>query len=640
MRIRMRDVAGRLSRRWRAFRVLMAFGLQANRRQWAVLLAAAVLTPVGDLAVTYALKLLTDSVLRQSLNGVLVAAVVAASAWALVLFSALSYLRLAVQIEERASLAIDRRLMAVTAGIPGLEHHERPDYADKVALVRSQRHLLGEMTHAVGMNVRTWVSLVGSAVLLVRLHPLLLVLPLFGLGSFFAGRKANAIQRRVDEANAERGRRRRHLLTLATSAASAKELRVFGLADELVARHDVVAGEMRREAIHGAWQRGALEVGGSLCFALGYVGSIALVLVRAVQGQATAGDVVLVVGLAAQLNVAAAWVVDWGSYLGRAITAADRYVWLTEYAERARPAPANAVPPPPLLSKGIDLEHVSFRYPGTAAPVLSDVSLHLPAGSVVALVGENGAGKTTLVKLLARLYEPDEGGIAVDGIDLRRVRVEEWRSRIAAGFQDFSRFELRVGETVGVGDLPRRNDVVVVEGALARAGGGDVIATLPAGLETQLGRSWGGGIDLSGGQWQKLALARALMRWEPPGRPLLTIFDEPTAALDAPTEHALFERFAAAARRGWGTRGGERKRGRTRGGERRDRGGQGGEAKRGQRGGSITVLVSHRFSTVRMADLIVVLDRGRVLEIGSHDELMRRNGLYAELFTLQASAYR
>jgi ATP-binding cassette, subfamily B, bacterial len=224
---------------------------------------------------------------------------------------------------------------------------------------------------------------------------------------------------------------------------------------------------------------------------------------------------------------------------------------------------------------------------------------------VVAVVGENGAGKTTLVKLLARLYEPTAGRILVDGVDLRRLDPDAWRARIAAGFQDFARFELLAREAVGVGHLARIGDATAVRGALGRAGAAQVVTSLPGGLETQLGRAWHGGVDLSGGEWQRLALGRAFMR----EGPLLLVLDEPTAAIDAPTEHALFERFAAAARSG---------------------------ASRG----TVTLLISHRFSTVRMADLILVLDGGRVVERGSHDELMQRRGLYAELFDLQAAAYR
>jgi ATP-binding cassette subfamily B protein len=247
---------------------------------------------------------------------------------------------------------------------------------------------------------------------------------------------------------------------------------------------------------------------------------------------------------------------------------------------------------------------VSFAYPGTSRLVLDDVSLLLPAGSVVAIVGENGAGKTTLVKLLAKMYEPTSGTILVDETPLTKISAVDWRARCAGAFQDFFRFEFLARQTVGIGDLPHIDDGPAVTSAIDRAGAMDVIARLKSGLDTQLGPTWPGGVDVSFGQWQKLALARGFMREDP----LLLILDEPTAALDAETEHALFERYATAAR--------------------------------AQKSGRITVLVSHRFSTVRMADLIVVLSGTKVAEMGSHEELMATRGQYAELYAIQAKAYR
>jgi ATP-binding cassette subfamily B protein len=241
--------------------------------------------------------------------------------------------------------------------------------------------------------------------------------------------------------------------------------------------------------------------------------------------------------------------------------------------------------------------------------VLDDVSVTLPAGAVVAIVGENGAGKTTLVKLLAKMYEPTTGSILVDDTPLARMPAAEWRERLAGAFQDFFRFEFRAGHTVGLGDVPRLDDEPAVVAAVDRAGAADVVARLAAGLDTQLGPTWPSGVELSFGQWQKLALARGFMRDEP----LLLVLDEPTAALDAETEHALFERYAAAAH---GTCLGE------------------------SGSGRITILVSHRFSTVRMADLIVVLDGARLVEVGTHDELMAKKGQYSELYSIQAAAYR
>jgi ABC-type multidrug transport system fused ATPase/permease subunit len=360
-----------------------------------------------------------------------------------------------------------------------------------------------------------------------------------------------------------------------------------------------------------AWQAAGLDVLGALGFTLGYAAAVALVLMRALSGAATPGDVVLILALAAQMNATVAAIVDMGDYLRRAMVAAMRYVWLVDYAAQQTPTDPPAGPlstVPEALSNGIDLVDVTFRYPGTdadTAPILSGVNLHLPAGKLVALVGENGAGKSTLVKLLSRFYSPSSGEILVDGIPLERFLIDGWRARLSAGFQDFARFELLARETVGVGHLSQIDDRVAIAAALERGGAADVVAALPTGLETQLGKAWPGGVELSGGQWQKLALARAAMRTAP----LAILFDEPTAALDAPTEHALFERMAAAARSG-----------RTR--------------------GAVTLVVSHRFSTVRMADLIVVLANGRILETGSHDALMQRGGLYAELYTLQAQGYR
>jgi ATP-binding cassette, subfamily B, bacterial len=203
---------------------------------------------------------------------------------------------------------------------------------------------------------------------------------------------------------------------------------------------------------------------------------------------------------------------------------------------------------------------------------------------------------------LCKLYEPSAGRILVDGVPLARMRADAWRARLAGAFQDFFRFELRAQQSVGVGDLPRVEDRPAVTAAVGRGGADDVVARFPAGLDTQLGPTWPGGVEVSFGQWQKLALARGFMREQP----LLLILDEPTAALDAETEHALFERYTAASRSS----------------------------------GRVTLLVSHRFSTVRMADLIVVLDGARVREVGSHETLMARGGPYAELYRIQATAYR
>jgi ATP-binding cassette, subfamily B, bacterial len=314
--------------------------------------------------------------------------------------------------------------------------------------------------------------------------------------------------------------------------------------------------------------------------------------------------VVLAITLAAQVNQQISAAVSLLHDLQRIARAYARFEWLEKYVAEREPKVVDQ-PVPERLDDGIRFNDVAFKYPGTDRVVLAGVNLHLPAGSTVAIVGENGAGKSTLVKLLCRFYEPTAGTITADGSDLARIPLPAWRERIATGFQDFARFEFVARQTVGVGDLPLVDDQPAVEGALVRAHATDVVGRLEQGLSTQLGKSYTEGTELSGGQWQKLALGRAMMR----ELPLVLILDEPTSALDAEAEHNLFERYAEGARRV------------------------------GAATGGITVLVSHRFSTVRMADQIVVVADGKVAEAGSHQELMKNRGLYAELYELQASAY-
>ncbi len=340
-------------------------------------------------------------------------------------------------------------------------------------------------------------------------------------------------------------------------------------------------------------------------FLVGYVGAIVLVTRQAANGTASVGDVAMTAVLAGQILTLVTGSAELTQWLLRTLTAAAKYLYLEQVAETHYSGTGTAMVPARLTS-GIRLEEVSYRYPGRSEPTLHGLTMDLPAGTTVAIVGDNGAGKTTLVSLLAGLCRPTEGRILIDGTDLAALDPEAWRLRISAGFQDYARFEFTLQRAVGIGKLSSLDDEPAAAAALDRAGAADLAARLPAGLQTQLGPSWPDGIDLSGGQWQKLAIGRAMMRTSP----LLLLLDEPTAAIDAETEHALFARWTQAARQ---VR---------------------------QRSGAITVLVSHRFSTVRMADLILVLRDGATCERGSHDELMRAGGLYAELFELQARAYR
>jgi len=400
----------------------------------------------------------------------------------------------------------------------------------------------------------------------------------------------------------------RRLLDLATEPGPAKEVRLYGLGTQLLDRRKALFDSLERARVQQATRNALRTSLGWAFFAASYCAAVFAAVRLAQHGHATVGAVVLVLSIGSQLSAQLnelAFCIAWFVRTHRAV---GRLLWFGDYARSAHAelAPAQPEHVPSRLQDGIRVEGVAFAYPGTERPVLEHVDLVLEPGTTVAIVGENGAGKTTLVKLLARLYEPTAGRILVDGVDLRRFDVDAWRARVSAGFQDFGRFQFVARESVGIGDLPAADSEARVLAALERAAAADVPAGLPAGLATQLGREFDGGVDLSLGQWQKVALGRAMMRRQP----LLLILDEPTASLDAPTEHALFERFAEAAR---------------------------GAA---EQSGAVTVLVSHRFSTVRTADLIVVFADGRISERGSHDELMQRGGTYAELYELQAGAYR
>ena len=560
----------------------------------------AVLSVLGGLW----LKLLVNAATGHDRHGALVATAALIASFAVARAMSAAGIHLRIGLQERIAFALEERLARIIAAVPGLEPFERPDLLDQLDLLRQQRDYYWYSLNALIQGLREVIRLAATVTLLASVSPALLFLPALGLPTLVAGIAARRSSERAAETTVEDGRLAGHLLQCATTRGPAREVRLFGLAEELEQRWEAAAGRVDG-AVTRAEGRAALgQAAAWLVFALGYVGAVTLIALRAVNGQATAGDVLLIVTVAGGVAGNVRSVATWTSEVVELLQFLARYVAVTRFAETLAPS-AGALPAPDRLASGITFEGVSFRYPGTDDWVLRDVQLHLPAGATVALVGENGAGKTTLVKLLGRFYAPTEGRVLVDDADLARLDVADWRRRLSAGFQDFARLELLARETVGVGDLPRLDDAAAVTAALERAGAADVIGQLVQGLEAPLGTSWGG-TELSVGQWQKLALGRALLR----ERPLLLLLDEPTASLDAQTEHALFERYASASRR------------------------------LGEAIGAITVLVSHRFSTVRMADLIVVLEAGRVIEQGSHEELLGRGGLYAELFAVQAQAYR
>jgi ATP-binding cassette, subfamily B, bacterial len=562
----------------------------------------ALLAALPDALLALWLKLLADGVLQHNELLVRIAAVgLAASAVGTWFLRTLST-RLQRRFRDRVTIALESHVARLQASVATIAHQERPEYLDRLAVLRDQVFVLDHMYMSL-FSTCGWILRLGvTVVLLASIHPALMLLAVFALPTVLTSSWRPAVERRAHERGAQAYRLARHLFTLATTAPPGKEVRVTGIGQRLVTDRRAAWERWYRPVSATRWSSAVWHTLAWGIFGSAYVGAV--VFVASGLGSPP-GSVLLVLAAGARLSAyIGATVGEIGFLRGIWMDGSRRLAWLEDYA--ASVAARAEVPAPSRLTRGMRLEHVSFAYPGTERLVLEDVCLELPAGAVVALVGENGAGKTTLVKLLGKFYEPTAGAIFVDDQPLARMSAEAWRARLAGAFQDFYRFEFRARHTVGLGDVPRLDDQPAVVRAVGRAGAEDVIDRLAAGLDTQLGPTWPDGVDVSFGQWQKLALARGFMR----DGPLLLVLDEPTAALDAETEHALFERYAAAAQHGMAPN------------------------------GRVTLLVSHRFSTVRMADLIVVLDGARVVEVGSHEKLMARGGQYAELYSIQAAAYR
>jgi ATP-binding cassette subfamily B protein len=505
---------------------------------------------------------------------------------------------------SKMDLELTREVMADVASVPGIEHLERADYLNRVFLAVKGTYALAGYAWSVVEGITALISLALSGVLLAQVDPLLLGLVATTVPVLVFGNRAQAWARAAHEAAAEITRLELHLHDLCLNPSAAKEVRIAGSGPELSRRATALWDEATRTRQRALVRGAALQAAGWALYVAGLAGGTALVAHRVLAGQAGIGALVMVLTLAAQLRLQLFILQSSTEHVGEAGEVAGHYAWLRRYAAAAASSGADGQTPPPRLTTGITLDDVAFTYPGTTHPVLHSLTAHFPPGSVVGLVGVNGAGKTTLVKLLTGLYQPTSGRILVDETPLASIAPRAWASASCGVFQDFAKFELPAYQTVGVGDLPHIGDRPAVEEAVTRADAERTVESLADGLDTQLGKIFGGA-ELSHGQWQRLALARGQMRTSP----LLLVLDEPTAALDPQAEHDLFEAFARQARTA------------------------------GAATGAVTVLVSHRFSTVSMADQVLVLAGGTVLESGTHEELMDAGGRYAELYAAQAAAY-
>ena len=529
--------------------------------------------------------------------GVIGMGVSATLTWALKVISE----RVERNFRDRVTIALESHVANLQASVITIEHHERPEYLDRLAILTNHVYMLDHMYRSLFSSCGWLLRLVVTGILLVSVHPALLLLLAFTLPIVILAIWRPGVERATEEKATPHERRARSLFDLATTAGPGKEVRLSGIERLIV--------QLRRTS-WDAWYAPVAKVRttsailnslGWGVFGLGFV----LAVVFVVYGlEASAGATLLVVGAGSRLAAYISGAVGELNFLrGVWMDGAKRLAWLEDYAEYVSSSSDQTVSNE--LQKGIEFKDVSFAYPGTTRQVLEKINLTLKAGSVIAIIGENGAGKSTLVKLLAKMYEPDSGEILIDGSNLAKLDAKSWRNRLAGAFQDFFKFEFPAQQTVGIGDLPRIDDEHAAQEAISRAGAESVIEELPTGIKTQLGVTWQDGVDVSFGQWQKLSLARGFMREDP----LLLILDEPTAALDAETEHGLFEKYAKS-------------------------------TETTTKNGKITLLVSHRFSTVRMADQIIVLDGARVAESGTHEGLVRNQGQYAELYNIQAAAYK
>ncbi|HEY2377338.1 MAG TPA: ABC transporter ATP-binding protein [Gemmatimonadaceae bacterium] len=589
------DLPPTLSSIWRLCRL----GLRFEPGLMTTAFVLALVSSIPDALLALWFKLMADAVVAGNTFKLGLTAIAlgvsAAGTWFLRTVSA----RVQRRFRDKVTIALESHVARLQASIASIAHQEIPEYLDRIAMLRDQVFVLDHMYLALFSTAGWILQLAVTIALLMSVHPALALVGVFALPTVFTSMWRPGVERAAQERAAPFNRLARHLFTIATTASPAKEIRLTGIGPRIVRERRASWESGHRPIAAVRWSSMTWHAFAWAIFGAAYVASI--VFVSAVL-HATAGSVLLVLAAGARLSAyVGATVGELGFLRGFWAYGARRLAWLEDYA--ASVASATDLTAPSRLEHGIRFEHVSFAYPGTTRLVLDDITMELPAGAVVAVVGENGAGKSTLVKLLAKMYEPTSGRILVDDTPLSRITADSWRTKMAGAFQDFFRFELRARQSVGLGDVPRVDESPAVAIAVTRAGADDVIARFHAGLDTQLGPTWPGGVDVSFGQWQKLALARGFMR----DKPLVLVLDEPTAALDSETEHALFERYAAAAR---------------------------------STDGCITILVSHRFSTVGMADLIVVLQGARLAEIGSHEELMARGGPYAELYGIQAAAYR
>jgi ATP-binding cassette subfamily B protein len=477
--------------------------------------------------------------------------------------------------------------------------YEDPVFYDRLERARVQATDRLGMIQSIGRLVQQVITAASLSVSILLFSPWLLLLLIAGIVPAFLGESHFAFLGYAKNFRQTPVRRELdYLRVLGGSREAAKELKLFGLKDFLIGRFTRLSDQIYRENVDLARRRLIAGSFFSMIGTAGYYSAYVYVIWRTVTGSLTIGTLTFLTGAIVQASG------NIQQIFSSLSSIADQALFLTDLLAffemqptiRSKP---HALPAPRPIVRGFEFRNVSFRYPGTSRLVLNRLDLHLRAGERVALIGKNGEGKTTLVKLMTRLYDPVEGQVLLDGVDLREYNLEDLYREIGVIFQDFMRYEMTARENIAVGRIDEINNLPLLKTAADKSMADEVIERLPGDYEQMLGRRFESGVDLSGGEWQKIALARAYLR-----DAQVLILDEPTAALDARSEFEVFQRFAELT------------------------------------AGKSALFISHRFSTVRMADRIVVLENGRIAEDGNHEKLLNLGGRYAEMFEMQAASYR
>lgn len=589
----LRNVPAVLRFVWESGRVVVILGLIAR-------VIASLLPP----ALFWVSKLIIDTIYRVLtthrpagtrlwwLVGIEFAIAVAAG----VLGRAIDYLD--VLLAGKYTHHISVRVMEHAAGLDLLAY-EDPAFYDRLERARVQATDRLYMIQAIGRLIQQVITTITLSISIMVFSPWLLLLLIVGVIPAFVGEthfaflgyaknfRQTPIRRQLD-----------YLRILGGSKEAAKELKLFGLRDFLTGRFKGLSTQVYEEDIALARRKMGWGAGLSAIGTAGYYTAYVFAVWRTVTGVFSFGTLSL---LANAIREASSNLQQTFSTLS---TIADQALFLTDLIAFFEMRPTieskpNALPAPRPIRRGFEFQNVSFRYPGSSRLVLNKLNFHLHPGERVALIGQNGEGKTTIVKLLTRLYDPAEGRVLLDGVDLREYSLEDLYREIGVIFQDFMRYEMTARENIAVGRIEQIDNVQLLEQSAQKSLADGVVRKLASGYEQMLGRRFEGGVDLSGGEWQKVALARAYLRDSQ-----VLILDEPTSALDARSEYEVFQRFAELT------------------------------------AGKMALFISHRFSTVRMADRIVVLENGRIAEEGDHDALTQLGGRYAEMFELQAASYR